>query len=130
MIPLATLAHAAPAPPEPSMASAWIEHVGASLDPALRFEDSDGHRAGAGTWWDGEPVLVQLAWYRCEALCGATSDGLADALAGHGRQRLPRRHRRHRPHRQRRTPLLARPHSPRAGDQVDWRFVHGGLRAR
>ena len=57
------------------------EKVGNDLDPSLTFTDSDGRPVTLGeVFARGKPVVLQMAYYRCPALCGEVMNGMAAAM--------------------------------------------------
>jgi len=58
------------------------EHVGARVPAALAFTDSTGARVALGDLFDGRrPVVLVLAYARCQMLCSVVLRGVAEAIA-------------------------------------------------
>ncbi|HEY1556219.1 MAG TPA: SCO family protein [Kofleriaceae bacterium] len=61
------------------------EHVGARVPMQLSFTDSTGRRVALGDYFDGHrPVVLVMAYARCQMLCSLVLRGVAEAIA-HGR---------------------------------------------
>jgi protein SCO1/2 len=57
------------------------EHVGAQVPLDLPFTTSDGHKVTLRDEFDGKrPVLLVLAYARCEMLCSVVLHGVGDAV--------------------------------------------------
>ncbi len=57
------------------------EKLGDKLPLDAVFTDSDGNQVTLGDAFDGDkPVVLQLAYYRCPALCGEVMNGMVKAM--------------------------------------------------
>ena len=58
------------------------EHVGAQVPAALAFTDSTGAHVTLADYFDGRrPVVLVLAYARCQMLCSVVLHGVAEAIA-------------------------------------------------
>ena len=78
----------------PRLAIGLDEHVGAKLPPSLGFTDSTGAPVRLGQLFDRKrPVLLVMAYARCQLLCSVVLHGVTDAVRGAsavaGRDYLP-----------------------------------------
>ena len=48
----------------------------------LVFRDESGHSVRLGDFFEGKPVILVLAYYRCRMLCNQVLNGLVDGLRG------------------------------------------------
>src|SRR5262245_58765869 len=46
----------------------------------LTFRDEDGRTVRLGQYFDGKPVILVLAYYRCPRLCSQVLNGLVEGL--------------------------------------------------
>jgi protein SCO1 len=60
---------------------AFRPHPGALLPLAEEFVDEQGREARLGQYFTGNPVVLVLAYLRCQTLCGVTLQNLVAALA-------------------------------------------------
>jgi protein SCO1/2 len=79
---------------DPRLAIGLDEHVGATLPKDLAFIDSTGTHVRLGQLFDGKrPVLLVMAYARCQMLCSVVLHGVSDALrtatSSPGRDYLP-----------------------------------------
>jgi protein SCO1/2 len=91
---LLALAGTAGATTDPRLAIGLDEHVGAKVPLDLQLTDSTGKPVRLGQLFDGKrPVLLVLAYARCQMLCSAVLHGVVDAINGAssvaGRDYLP-----------------------------------------
>ena len=82
------------ATPNPRLAVGLDEHVGRSVPGELAFTDSSRRTVRLAQLFDGErPVVLVLAYARCQMLCSVVLHGIADAArrdaAAIGRNYLP-----------------------------------------
>jgi protein SCO1/2 len=75
----------APAPPDRRPAAmagaAFDQRIGAALPLDAVFRNEAGETVRLGDYFDGRPVVLMPAYYRCPMLCGVVLDGLARALS-------------------------------------------------
>lgn len=58
-----------------------IDRVGATIQPDLKFRDSDGRDITIGDVFDGKrPVILVMAYYDCPLLCTLTLNSLQEAI--------------------------------------------------
>jgi protein SCO1/2 len=69
-------------PPPPAVQAVRVEErVGAQVPPELLFSDASGKRTRLGELFDGErPVVLVMAYVRCEMLCSLVLQGTIAAL--------------------------------------------------
>jgi protein SCO1/2 len=61
------------------------EHLGASVPGNLAFTDSRGHPFRLGDrFGKGKPIILVLAYYNCQMLCGLVLSGVARAVKSTG----------------------------------------------
>lgn len=66
----------------PRLAVGLTEHVGARVPGNLTFTDTDGHPIELHALFDGRrPVVLVLAYARCQMLCGVVLHAIADAVS-------------------------------------------------
>ncbi len=60
--------------------TAFDQRIGIALPLDAVFHDESGRSVRLGDYFDGKPVLLVPAYYRCPMLCGVVLDGLVRAL--------------------------------------------------
>ncbi len=68
--------------PEQFADLAFHEHPGSRLPLGAGLVDEQGKAAPLGQFFDGKPVVLALAYFRCRTLCGTVLGNLAEALNG------------------------------------------------
>ena len=78
LLTLAPAASAQTAAPRPNVGIDQRLNQQVPLD--LTFRDEAGKPVALRQYFDGKPVILVLAWYRCPRLCSVVLTGLADGL--------------------------------------------------
>lgn len=58
----------------------YDQHVNEQMPLALAFRDESGRTVRLGDYFDGKPVILVLAYYRCPMLCTEVLNGLVKAM--------------------------------------------------
>jgi protein SCO1/2 len=58
------------------------QHLGQQLPLELQFRDETGATVKLGDYFDGQPVILVLAYYRCPMLCTQVLNGVVDSARG------------------------------------------------
>jgi protein SCO1/2 len=79
------LAAAEPAPEDsrlpPSLRGVGFDQrLDAQVPPELHFHDSDGRDVRLGDYFNGKPLILVLAYYRCPMLCTEVLNGLTRCM--------------------------------------------------
>ncbi len=72
--------HASDEKPEPLQAVGIDQKLNEQVPMELVFRAEDGNAVRLGQLFQGKPVVLVLAYYRCPMLCNLVLNGLADAL--------------------------------------------------
>jgi protein SCO1/2 len=68
---------------QPILEKVKIEHkLNAQVPLELKFHDEQGEPVTLGDYFQGRPVIMILAYYRCPMLCNQVLNGLTDGLRG------------------------------------------------
>src|SRR6266404_4153324 len=68
---------------QPILEKVKIEHkLNAQCPLELKFHDEQGELVTLGDYFQGKPVILVLAYYRCPMLCNQVLNGLVDGLRG------------------------------------------------
>lgn len=66
--------------PEPGRAVSFEQRLGAQVPLALTFRDDTGQSVRLGDYFGTTPVILTLAYHRCENLCPLVLNGLVQTL--------------------------------------------------
>ena len=68
---------------QPILEKVKIEHkLDAQVPLELKFRDEQGELVTLGDYFQGKPVILILAYYRCPMLCNQVLNGVVDGLRG------------------------------------------------
>ena len=68
---------------QPILEKVKIDHkLNAQVPLELKFRDEQGETVTLGNYFQGKPVILILAYYRCPMLCNQVLNGVADGLRG------------------------------------------------
>jgi protein SCO1/2 len=68
---------------QPILEKVKIEHkLNAQAPLELKFRDESGQTVTLGDYFQGKPVILILAYYRCPMLCNQVLNGVVDGLRG------------------------------------------------
>jgi len=68
---------------QPILEKVKIEHkLNAQVPLELKFRDEQGEVVTLGDYFQGKPVILILAYYRCPMLCNQVLNGVTDGLRG------------------------------------------------
>lgn len=68
---------------QPILEKVKIEHkLNAQCPLELKFHDEQGELVTLGDYFQGKPVILVLAYYRCPMLCNQVLNGVTDSLRG------------------------------------------------
>ena len=68
---------------QPILEKVKIEHkLNAQTPLELKFRDEQGETVALGDYFQGRPVILILAYYRCPMLCNQVLNGVVDGLRG------------------------------------------------
>jgi protein SCO1/2 len=74
----------ATATPADAAAFAWQAHPGAQVPPDTVLRDESGRTVPLRQFLGSQPVILDLGYFRCPALCGVVRADLLNALRGSG----------------------------------------------
>jgi protein SCO1/2 len=80
LLALGNVAHAEAVLPPPLRGVGFDQRLGAQVPPDLMFRDEAGRAVRLGDYFDGKPVILVLAYYKCPMLCTQVLNGLVRAL--------------------------------------------------
>jgi protein SCO1/2 len=75
-----TTVRAQPALPQPLQAVGFDQKLDAQVPLDLEFRDESGRAVKLGEYFDGKPVVLVLAYFRCPMLCTQVLNGLVKAM--------------------------------------------------
>src|SRR5207244_5570167 len=68
---------------QPILEKVKIEHkLNVQCPLELKFHDEQGETVTLGNYFQGKPVILILAYYRCPMLCNQVLNGVTDSLRG------------------------------------------------